>query len=271
MVGVVAHGKQQLPVHKHGVRLGVRGGEGLALLPQVGVQGTQIIHGRGDNLPDRFLSAIRRQGRHSLIAADLIDDVPYKGAARKARRRLIGEFSRVLLAKGQQFFRGSRRLRHRGRIVDLHQLGLGIGGLVSLDGRPKVHGRFLPFPVHISGIVGQVLAEGPKEQAVFLGGGEVFPVDPDQVDAALIVFRRLIPGQLVQDHVDIHGHPFHGYIIGRLTVWRQGIVDPVVHQLVATPAVKGHIGAPGRLQHRLPVCIIHGCLLFGAAAQQPCA
>ena len=242
VVGVVAHRKQELSVHKHGVGLGIGGRESTASFPEVGIELSEELHGRSDNGADLLFIRVTVQRRHCLIAANFIDDIADKGTAGKPRRGFVGKFPGICLAEGEKRLCGSGRVGHNSAVTDQYQLGLGVGSLIAVNVHAKVGGDLGRSGVYIGVEVGKILAEGAKKKPVLFGGGKVLTVDPDQIDTAVGVSGGLITGEFIEDHVDVHSYPLYRDIVGFLAVGDEGVVDPVVHQLVSAPAVESHGG-----------------------------
>ena len=93
---------------------------------------------------------------------------------------------------------------------------------------------------------------GAVEQAVLLGGVEVFAVDPDHVDASALGAGLLLPRQLGQDVLDVHPHHLQGDVVLLPHIVGHIGVQPVVPVLIPAPAVEGDGGAPGGLHDLVP-------------------
>ncbi len=179
----------------------VVGREGLAAAPQ---QRVELVEPGPERRRFGGEAGVgRRQQQQLGIPGKGVERLLQEGVADEVRRRRVGEAAGMRARPRQQVGDPARRIGKTRLVVEQDELGLAPGRFETLDRHGEVErhggvGRWIEVAR-----VRQQLGEGSGKQALGLHRREVFAIDPDQVDRALV----LLAGGLLGQHA---GHRLGG-------------------------------------------------------------
>ena len=155
---------------------------------------------------------------------------------------------------GQELRHVARRLRDPRGVVQKDDLGHAPGGFKSIGGNSEIGARRRLAGGVDKAIIRQQLGKGAIEESLRLHGGEVFAVDPDEIDAAAAALARRLLRQHARDRVcrvreldllerdaEVGGHAL------------AGPHDVVVDALAAAPGIEIDGLAPGGCDRARPI------------------
>jgi hypothetical protein len=130
-----------------------------------------------------------------------------------------------------------------GGVVLKDELRFAVGRFVALDRIAEIVGGKL-F-VHVGDVVGAFVRVGTKQRPGFLGGLEIFAVDPQQVDGACGFSGLFFRNELVDEDAGVHGHALQRDAVAALHFLGDVGIHPFVGAGQSAVHVKAHRGVLG--------------------------